>query len=169
MESKNLINDVEMNLQIENAAPKDVSQIIKMIREFAAFENLSDFCEVTEENLRDAMFGEKPCVEGLMAFWENEPIGYALFYENFASFRGQRGLYLEDLYVKPEFRGQKIGAAFLKKLARIAKERNFQRIDFLVLDWNETAIEFYKRLGAKMDAEERHFKFVDEEFRKLSD
>lgn len=157
-----------MDFQIKTAKPTDVSAIIELIREFAAFENLSDFCEVTEENLRDAMFGEDPCVEGLIAFADENLIGYALFYANFASFRGQRGLYLEDLYVKPNNRRNKIGEAFLKKLARIAKERTCKRIDFLVLDWNESAIKFYKKLGAKTDAEERHFKFVDEAFEKLS-
>ena len=155
---------------IKRAVEKDISPIIEMIREFAAFENLSDYCEVTEENLHDAMFGAKNCLEGLMAFDANDvPIGYALFYENFASFRGQRGFYLEDLYVKPEHRCSKIGEAFLRALARIGKQRNFRRIDLLVLDWNENAIRFYKKLGAKMDAEERHFKFTDEAFEKLSE
>ncbi|MCA1624860.1 MAG: GNAT family N-acetyltransferase [Acidobacteria bacterium] len=158
-----------MNFRIKNAAEKDVSPIVEMIREFAAFENLSDYCEVTEENLQDAMFGVNPCVEGLMAFVENEPVGYALFYKNFTSFRGQRGLYLEDLYVKSDYRRLKIGEAFLKKLVRIAKERNFERIDFLVLDWNEAAIKFYEKLGAETNPEERHFRFAGEAFEKLSE
>ena len=102
-----------MNVQIVIAQEKDVPQIIAMISEFAEFEKLSEFCEVTEESLTDAMFGESSCVEGLMTFEGEKPIGYALFYENFASFRGQRGLYLEDLYVKPEFRGHRIGESFL--------------------------------------------------------
>ena len=157
-----------MNFRIENAQEKDARQIVGMIREFAAFENLSDYCEVTEKSLSDAMFGANSCVEGLIAFDNDKPIGYALFYENFASFRGQRGFYLEDLYVKPEYRGRKIGEAFLAKLAQIAKSRNFVRIDFLVLDWNESAIKFYKKLGAGVDEEERHFKFTDEAFEKLS-
>lgn len=123
-----------MNFQIEIAKRKDVPQIIAMLRAFAAFENLSQFCEITEEALTDAMFGEKPCVEGLMAFDGEKPIGYALFYENFSSFRGQRGFYLEDLYVENEYRGQKIGEAFLRKIAQIGKSRNFKRIDFQVLE-----------------------------------
>ena len=158
-----------MNVNITEATETDVPQIVEMIREFAAFENLSDYCEVTEENLRDAMFGANLCVEGLMAFDGETAIGYALFYENFASFRGQRGFYLEDLYVKSEYRGRKIGEAFLRQLAQIAASRNFRRIDFLVLDWNESAIKFYKKLGAKMDDEERHFKFTDAAFEKLSE
>ena len=139
-----------------------------MIREFAAFENLSEFCEVTAESLTDALFGANACVEGLLAFSGDESaIGYALFYENYASFRGQRGFYLEDLYVKPAFRGRKIGEAFLKRIAEIAASRNFRRIDFLVLDWNEPAIKFYGKLGAVRDESERHFKFTDEAFEKL--
>lgn len=157
-----------MKIQIKNAKEKDVSNIIAMIREFAAFEKLSQFCEVTEEKLTDAMFGENACVEGLAAFADHAPIGYALFYENFSSFRGQRGFYLEDLYVKPEFRGRKIGEAFLKRIAEIAKSRNFERIDFLVLDWNEPAFKFYAKLGAKIDESERHFRFVGEAFEKLN-
>ncbi len=158
-----------MDFQIEIAVEKDVPAIIALIREFAAFENLSEFCEVTENSLREAMFGADACVEGLMAFNENEAIGYALFYENFASFRGQRGFYLEDLYVKPEFRRLKIGEAFLRKLANTAASRNFRRIDFLVLDWNENAIRFYKKLGAATDESERHFKFTDAAFEKLGE
>ena len=157
-----------MDFQIKNAKEKDIPRIVALIREFAAFENLSDFCEVTEENLRAAMFDENPSVEGLIAFNDDEPIGYALFYKNFSSFRGHRGLYLEDLYIIPEYRGQKIGEAFLAKLAQIAKSRNFVRIDFLVLDWNEPAIKFYKKLGAEMNADERHFRFVGEAFEQLS-
>ncbi|MBA4122599.1 MAG: GNAT family N-acetyltransferase [Acidobacteria bacterium] len=157
-----------MIFQIENAKEKDIPQIIALIREFAEFENLSDYCEVTEESLFDAIFGTNPCLEGLTALNDDESIGYALFYENFASFRGQRGLYLEDLYIKPEYRGHKIGEAFLKELAQIARERNFKRIDFLVLDWNEPAIGFYKKLGAEMDADERHFRFVGKAFEELS-
>lgn len=157
------------NPQILPARMTDVPQIVALIREFADFENLSEFCEVTEIRLTDAMFGENACVEGLMAFADEKPIGYALFYENFASFRGQRGIYLEDLYVKPEFRGRKIGEAFLVKLAEIAKSRNFERIDFLVLDWNEPAIKFYEKLGAKRDESERHFRFVGEAFENLSE
>ena len=158
-----------MNVQIVIAEEKDVPQIIAMISEFAEFEKLSEFCEVTEESLTDAMFGESSCVEGLMTFEGEKPIGYALFYENFASFRGQRGLYLEDLYIKPEFRGHRIGESFLVKLAEIAKSRNFERIDFQVLEWNEAAIKFYEKLGAQRDESERHFRFVGEAFENLSE
>lgn len=157
-----------MNVNIRQVAEAEVPQIVEMIREFAAFENLSDYCEITEEKLIAALFGENPCVEGLVAFNGDAPIGYALFYENFSSFRGQRGLYLEDLYVKPDYRGRRVGEAFLSELARIAKSRNAVRIDFLVLEWNEPAIGFYKKLGADANADERHFRFAGEAFEKLS-
>lgn len=158
-----------MKFQIEAAKAADVSSIVNLIREFAAFENLSEFCEVTEADLAEAMFGAKSCVEGLTAFDGDELIGYALFYQNFASFRGQRGFYLEDLYVKPAYRARGIGEAFLKRIAQIARSRNFERVDFLVLDWNEAAIKFYEKLGAARDESERHFKFTDAAFERLSD
>lgn len=155
--------------QILPARMTDVPSIVALIREFAEFEKLSEFCEVTEENLTDAMFGDNACVQGLLAFSENEAIGYALFYENFSSFRGQRGFHLEDLYVKNEYRGQKVGEAFLKRMAQIAASKNFKRIDFQVLDWNEPAIRFYEKLGAIRDESERHFKFTDEAFERLGE
>ncbi len=157
-----------MNFQIEIAKKADVSNIVEMIREFAAFEKLSDYCEVTAESLTDALFGENPCAESLIAFADNQPIGYALFYENFSSFRGQRGLYLEDLYVEPDFRGRKIGEKFLAELARIGKARKCVRIDFLVLEWNTPAIGFYKKLGAESNQDERHFRFSGDAFEELS-
>lgn len=158
-----------MNDEIKIAAAQaaDVPRILEMIREFAAFEDLSEFCEVTEASLHDALFGENSCVESLAAFDADELVGYALFYQNFSSFRGQRGFFLEDLYVKPEYRGRKIGEAFLRRIAQIGGSRNFRRIDFQVLDWNETAIKFYEKLGAQRDESERHFKFTGEAFEDL--
>ncbi len=154
-------------IKIAPAQATDVPEIIAMIREFAAFEKLSEFCEITAEKLTDAMFGENSCVEGLLAFADGKPIGYALFYENFASFRGQRGFYLEDLYVKSEYRGRKVGEAFLRRIADIAASKNYERIDFQVLEWNTSAINFYRKLGAEMDESERHFKFTEEAFGNL--
>lgn len=158
------------NFFIQTATPRDLPQILRMLRDFAEFENLLEFCEVTEEKLRDALFGDKPCVEGLMAFdAAGKAIGYALFYENFASFRGQRGIYLEDLYVAPEMRLGGVGLAMLKQLAKIARERGAERMDWQVLDWNKTAIKFYEKLGAQLDADERHFKLVGADFERLTE
>ena len=159
---------IPMSIRIENIAEKDVPAVIALIREFAEFENLQDFCEVSEENLRDAMFGENAFVEGLVIFDGETPAGYAIFYPNFASFRGQRGLYLEDIYIKQAYRGSGLGAMMLKHLAKLAKERGWQRIDFQVLDWNTPAVEFYKKHGAAIDDSERHFKFTDRAFANLA-
>jgi ribosomal protein S18 acetylase RimI-like enzyme len=155
-------------LRIEKAAGKHIPQIIALIREFAEYENLSDFCEVTEERLRAALFGETKVAEAIVVLEDQTPIGYAIFYPNFASFRGQRGMYLEDIFIKPEFRGRGVGEMMLRHIAKLAQARGFERIDFLVLDWNTTAVKFYERLGARRDDEEQHFKFTDEAFKNLA-
>ena len=157
-----------MSVHVKKASEKEISVIVILLREFAEFENLSEFCEVTEEKLKDAMFGENAFVEGLITFDGETPIGYTLFYPNFASFRGQKGLYLEDIYIKQDCRGKGVGEMMLRHLARIAKERGCERIDFQVPDWNTPAIKFYEKLGAKRDEEERHFKFTDEAFKNLA-
>jgi ribosomal protein S18 acetylase RimI-like enzyme len=115
------------------------------------------------------MFGDNAGVEGICAFDGEQPIGYALFYPNFASFRGQRGMYLEDIYVKQEYRGNGVGKTMLKKIARLAAKRGYERLDFLVLDWNDQAAKFYRSLGADRDDAERHFKFTDAAFRSLAE
>ncbi len=156
--------------RVDATTANDIPQILRLINDFAEFEKLSEYCEVTAEKLSAALFGEKPCVEGLTAFdGDDKIIGYALFYENFASFRGQRGVYLEDLYVAPEARKNGVGQLLIKRLAKIAKARGAERMDFLVLDWNEAAIRFYQQLGAQMDESERHFRFVGTSFESLSD
>jgi GNAT superfamily N-acetyltransferase len=156
------------DIQIKKATTEDIPQIIAFIREFAEFEKLSEYFEATQENLREALFSEHPHLEALIAFCDNAPVGYAFFFPNFASFRGQRGIYLEDLYVAPEARGKGVGLALIKRVAQIAKERGCVRMDFLVLDWNENAIRFYKNLGARVDDTCRPFRIVDEDFQKLA-
>jgi GNAT superfamily N-acetyltransferase len=156
------------DLRIKNATVEDVPQIVAFIKEFAEFEKLSECFEATEENLREALFGERPCVEGLMAFYDGTPVGYAFFFPNFASFSASCGIYLEDLYVTPEARGKGVGLALIKRVAQIAKERGCVRMDFLVLDWNENAIKFYENLGAQVDDTCRPFRIVDEDFQKLA-
>lgn len=157
------------NYQIRAAQIDEVPQIINLIKEFAEYEKLADYCEITADILRDALFGANSCIEGLVAANGDALIGYALFCPYFASFRGQRGLYLEDIYIRKEFRGRQIGAAMIKHLAKIAKNRGCVRIDFQVLEWNTPAIEFYKKHGADTDESERHFKFTDAAFEKLSE
>lgn len=138
------------------------------MREFAEFENLLDYVEVTEERLNVALFGAGKVADAIVAFDGETPVGYAVFYPNFATFRGQRGLYLEDIFIKKEYRGKGVGETIIKYLAKLGKERGFERIDFQVLEWNTPAIKFYEKLGANRDNEERHFKFTDEAFRNLA-
>ena len=159
----------KIDFRIENANERDVPQIISLVREFAEYEKLLEFCEVTEDKLSAAMFGTRRCVEGLVAFdSENKAVGYALFFENFASFRGQRGVYLEDLYVVPEIRKAGVRLALIKHIARLATERGCERMDWQVLTWNEPAIRFYQKLGAEIDESERHWKIAGEEFEHLA-
>lgn len=153
---------------IREVQDSDVSVIISLLADFAAFENLSDLLTITEEDLREAMFGESSFVEGLICELEGETAGFAIFYPRFSSFRGQRGYYLEDIYIDSAFRGRGLGEALLKSIAKKGKTRGFERIDFQVLEWNFAAIEFYKALGAVIDEEDKHLKFVDSAFDRLA-
>lgn len=157
-----------MNLRTETAAEKDIPAIIELMREFAEYENLLEYLEITEEKLFEAMFGKNGFVEGLIVFDNEKPVAYALFYRFFSSFRGQVSIYLEDIYVTGNRRSLGIGERILKQIARIGKEKGTVRMDFMVLDWNEPAVKFYQKLGAVMDKSERHFKFTDEAFEKLA-
>jgi len=157
-----------MTFIVEKAELKDVSGIIDLMRALAEYENLSDYCEITEQKLKKAMFDDGAFVEGLIARDDESMIGYALFYPYFASFRGQRGFYLEDLYVDSRYRGQGVGEKILREIAKTAKSHGFERLDFQVLDWNEPAIKFYEKLGAESNPDESHFKFSGESFEKLA-
>jgi ribosomal protein S18 acetylase RimI-like enzyme len=156
-----------VELTLTKITPDNVPVVVELIREFAAYENLIKFCEVTEEQLDKALFEDDAVVSGLLAWHRDVPVGYAIFYPNFASFRGQRGLYIEDIFVKAEYRKQGLGEMMIREIARLAAARGFERIDFLVLDWNTPAVNFYKKLGAVRDNDERHFKFTDDAFRRL--
>ena len=157
-----------MNITIERFQPRDTAAVLALLGEFAEYENLTKHLEVTEKRIEAAFFDEGSTVEGLVARSGSDLIGYAFFFPNFASFRGQRGFYLEDIYVTEHARGKGVGEALLRELARLAESRGYERVDFLVLDWNESAIRFYKKLGAEMDHSERHFKFTDRAFRDLA-
>ncbi len=155
-------------VQIFKTKPSDIPHIIAMLREFADQTNLSDYCKVNEESLQNIMFGEDSFVEGLIAFDDETPIAYAIFFPHFASFKGQRSVYLEDIYIKPEFRNFGIGKKLLREIARVGKTQNATRIDFQVSDSNEKGINFYKKLGAVCNLDETHFKFDDEAFQNLA-
>ena len=145
-----------------------MAAVIGLLREFAAFEDLSDYCTVTEERLSDAMFGENAVAEGLLAFDGQRAVASALFYPNFSSFRGECGIHLEDIFVKSEYRKHGLGERMLREIAGIAASRGFERIDFNVLTWNTPAIKFYEKHGAVCNAEERHFKFSENAFETLA-
>jgi len=134
---------------IRFARPEDVSTILRFVRELAEFEREADKVVATEELLHEAMFGERPVAEAVIAERDGEPLGMALFFHNFSTWTGWRGLYLEDLYVTPEARGSGVGGALLRHLAAIAVDRGCTRFEWAVLDWNEKAISFYRSMGAE--------------------
>ncbi len=138
-----------MALEITPATPEDVPLVLRFIRELAEYERLAHAVVATPEELREQLFGERPSAEVLIAREEGEPAGFAVFFHNFSTFLGRRGLYLEDLYVRPELRGRGVGRALLRALARVAAERGCGRLEWSVLDWNEPAIRFYRSLGAR--------------------
>lgn len=136
-------------LSIRRAVAADVPTILALIRELAEFERLSHEVVATEDLLRHTLFGERPGAEVIIGEAGGETVGFALFFQNFSTFLGRPGLYLEDLFVRPKFRGQGHGEQLLRHLARICIERDYGRLEWAVLDWNQRAIDFYKALGAR--------------------
>ncbi|MFE5585944.1 GNAT family N-acetyltransferase [Kitasatospora sp. NPDC056531] len=135
---------------IRTAVVTDVPVVLAMIRELADYEQAPQEAVATEEQLREALFGANPALFGLIAEDDTtgEPVGFAVWFLNFSTWRGTHGIYLEDLYVRPEARGGGHGKALLLELARIAVERGYARVEWSVLDWNQPSIDFYKSLGA---------------------
>jgi GNAT superfamily N-acetyltransferase len=136
-------------IDIRMARETDIPLILQFIQSLAEYERLRESCVATEEQLHATLFGDKPGAEVIIASIDDEPMGFALFFHNYSTFLAQRGLYLEDLFVKPEARGHGVGYALLSALARIAIERDCGRLEWAVLDWNQLAIDFYKRIGAR--------------------
>ena len=134
---------------IRPATVDDVAAILGFIKELADYERLTHAVVATEELLRETLFGERQVAEVLIGYCDNSPVGFALFFHNFSTFLGRPGIYLEDLYVKPEFRGNGLGRLFLQRIAALAKERQCGRVEWSVLDWNTPSIQFYHSLGAK--------------------
>jgi GNAT superfamily N-acetyltransferase len=137
-----------MPATIRAATPADTSAIFALTYELAEFESLTHVFVATEEGLRDALFGARPSIEALVAESEGRIVGYALFFHNYSSFVGKRGLYLEDVYVQPSQRGSGLGTALIQRLAALAVERQCARFEWTVLDWNRQAISFYEKMGA---------------------
>jgi GNAT superfamily N-acetyltransferase len=137
-----------MSMRIAPAAENDVLVILSFIRKLAEYEKLSHMVVATEANIREHVFGPNSVAEVLLAYWDEQPVGFALYFRNFSTFFGQPGIYLEDLFIEPEHRGKGLGKALLVRLAKIARERGYGRVEWAVLDWNTPSIEFYRRLGA---------------------
>lgn len=135
--------------EIKKAESKDVALILSFIKALAEYEKLSHEVVATEAMLQETLFGEHPYAEVIIGYLHHQPVSFALFFHNYSTFLGRPGIYLEDLYVKPETRGTGIGQKMLSHLAQLAIERKCGRLEWWVLDWNETAIKFYKRIGAK--------------------
>jgi GNAT superfamily N-acetyltransferase len=155
-------------IKIRNAVKEDVPLILCFIKELAEYEKLSEQVTATEEILRENLFGKTRYAEVLIAEYNSKPAGQALFFHNFSTFKGKRGIYLEDLYVKPELRGKGIGKALLNRVIETAKERNCPRIEWVVLDWNKSAMDFYENLGAEPLKEWIIYRLTEENY-KLSD
>jgi GNAT superfamily N-acetyltransferase len=134
---------------IRAAGPRDVALLLELFGELAEYERLEDELRGTEEQLTEAMFGEHPAAEALIAERDAETAGYALFFPTFSSFLASRGVWLEDLFVRPHHRGAGVGRALLSAVAARARERGDARLEWVALDWNELALGFYRGLGAR--------------------
>jgi GNAT superfamily N-acetyltransferase len=158
-----------VSLTIAPATPGDTGLILAFIRELATYEKLADSVTATEEGLARTLFAERPVAEVRIARWEGAPAGFALFFPNYSTFLGQPGLYLEDLFVRPEFRGHGIGRALLRELAIVARARGYGRLEWWVLDWNEPAIGFYRKLGAVPMSDWTVFRLAGEPLARLAE
>jgi GNAT superfamily N-acetyltransferase len=134
--------------QLRRAEPRDVPAIVDLIAELAAYEKLTHLMQATPETLHPHLFGDKPVAEALVGEVEGSVVAFALFFSNFSTFLARPGLYLEDLYVQPRHRGLGLGKALLEHLGALAVERGCGRFEWSVLDWNQSAIDFYQRMGA---------------------
>ena len=139
---------VDAACEIREATPADIPIILQLIRELAEYERAPNDAVATEEGLREVLFGAEPSARVLIAREGDEPVGFAVYFFNFSTWLGRPGLYLEDLFVRPEKRGKGYGRALLVELANIAAGRGCGRMEWAVLDWNQPAIDFYKKLGA---------------------
>jgi GNAT superfamily N-acetyltransferase len=157
------------NVVIRPATAADVPIILELIRALATYERAPNDVTATEDGLSKVLFGEKPAAEVLLAFKNETAVGFAVFFHNFSTWLGRPGLYLEDLFVRPEDRGKGYGRALLIHLAKIARDRGCGRMEWAVLDWNEPAIQFYRKLGAKSMDEWTVFRLKRDGIAKLAD
>jgi GNAT superfamily N-acetyltransferase len=154
---------------IRPATPGDVPAIVSMIRELAEYEKAAHEVRVTEDQLRATLFGDKPAAYVHIAEHDGEVAGFTLWFLTFSTWRGVHGIYMEDLYVRPQHRGGGHGLALVGELARICAERGYQRLEWAVLDWNEPSIAFYERLGAVRQDEWLKYRLTDEPLQRRAD
>ena len=157
-----------MTFRLENATEHDLPLILALIKDLAEYEKLSHAVVATEDLLRDSLF-RKRVAEVVIGYCDDEPAGFAVFFQTFSTFLGVPGMYLEDLYVIPRFRRHGLGRMLLTHLATIAGERGYGRVEWSVLDWNELAIGFYKGLGAKPMDEWTVFRLTGDSLRRLGE
>ncbi len=155
-------------LIIRQAQPEDAETIVRFIRELAEYEREPDAVQATAQSIRTQMQQSPPPFECLIAHVGDDPVGFALYFHNYSTWRGQPGMYLEDLYVTPASRGHGIGEALLQRLASLAVERGCGRLEWAVLNWNEPAIRFYRHLGAQSLSEWTVFRLTDEALTSLA-
>ncbi len=153
---------------IRPAKAADCQAIIDLIKGLAVYEELEEFAIATADDIQRDLFTEHPKVFALVAEVEQQIAGFALYFFNYSTFLGKHGIYLEDFFVKPEFRSQKVGFELFKALARVAADNNCGRLDWAVLDWNQLAIDFYERLGAKAQTEWTGYRLEGEMLNRLA-
>lgn len=158
-----------MSVNFRKAERKDAGKILAFIYELAEYEHMTDQVIATEEILNEWLFTQKKAEVLFILDENNNEVGYTLFFHNFSTFLGRAGIYLEDLYVKPEFRGKGFGKAALKKLASIALERNCGRLEWSCLDWNKPSIDFYLSLGAVPMDEWTVYRLYGDTLKKLAE
>jgi|SRR5438067_13530784 len=156
------------DFEIRQTTETDVPVILSLIRELAEYERAPDAVVATEAGLREVLFGAKRSAEVLLASENGEAVGFAVYFYNFSTWLGRPGLYLEDLFVRPALRGKGYGRALLERLAQIAKDRGCGRMEWAVLDWNDPAIQFYRKLGAEPMEEWTVFRLTEDGIAKLA-
>ena len=158
----------DIKIRIREATSKDLNLLIGFINDIAEFEGLSDEVSFNREELHDSLFGISNTAEAIIAENQGDAVGFAVYFQNFSTFKGKPGLYLEDLFVKPEWRKHGIGRALLVRLAQIAVERGCPRFEWVALDWNQNAIDFYEKLGAKQLKDWRIFRMEGDSIAQLA-
>jgi len=155
-------------VDIAPAKPSDVPLVLALIKELADYEKLRHEVVATEASVNQALFGPRPSAEAVIARIDGEPVGFALYFHNFSTFLGKHGLYLEDLFVRPAYRGRAVGKALLRYLAALALERDCGRFEWAVLDWNRPARDFYEALGAQAKSDWVIHRISGEALRRLA-